>query len=161
MTEAIDAESAAKDPLLVVEAGECRLAIPLRQVQEILVPRPMSRIFRAPAAVRGVTNLRGEILPVLELRILLELSSSAHHPVEPRIVVLRASAEVRQRVGLWVDAVGDVAPHAEELDRPPATIAEGIRAFVRGVLPGPPIAAVLDVERLLRAPAIVSLADRR
>lgn len=149
-----------KDPLLLVEAGGCRFALFLRQVQEIFAPRAMSRLFRAPAAVRGLTSLRGDILPVVDLRVLLELPPPGRHPPDPRIVVLRADGELRQRVGLWVEAVGEVVSLPEVLDRPPATIAEGILPFIEGVVPGPPLAAVLSTARVLAAPALATLAER-
>jgi purine-binding chemotaxis protein CheW len=155
------AELASRGPVLAVDSGGSRFALHLRDVQEILVPRPVSRIFRAPDAVRGVMNLRGDVLPVLDLRLLLELPPPLHHPIEPRIVVVRAPSDVRRRAGLWVDAVGDVLPMSSSPERAPATVGESVLPFLEGILSGPPVAALLDIDRLLQAPLLQRLGERR
>jgi purine-binding chemotaxis protein CheW len=84
-------------------------ALPVRQVQEILRVTRLTRVPHAPFPVRGVTNLRGYVLPVVDLRVRLGMQ-----PVEPgpgaRVMVVQSRGRL---IGLLVDAVEDVV----EIDR--------------------------------------------
>lgn len=79
-------------------------ALPVRQVQEILRVTALTRVPHAPFPVRGVTNLRGYVLPVVDLRVRLAMA-----PVEPgpraRIMVVQSRGRL---IGLLVDAVEQV-----------------------------------------------------
>ena len=79
-------------------------ALPVAQVQEILRVPSLTRVPHAPFPVRGVTNLRGYVLPVVDLRVRLGIQ-----PVEPgplaRIMVVHSRGRL---IGLLVDSVQDV-----------------------------------------------------
>ena len=79
-------------------------ALPVRQVQEILRVTSLTRVPHAPFSVRGVTNLRGYVLPVVDVRVRLGMKA-----VEPgpgaRIMVVQSRGRL---IGLLVDAVLDV-----------------------------------------------------
>lgn len=146
----------------VLVAGSV-FGLPIGNVQEIIGPRPLTRIFRAPAAVAGVTSLRGDILPVLDLGCLLDLSGEALDADRWRIVVVRGSGDAARRAGLKVGGLGpvrDVPRGFDALDPVPSSVAARTRAYVRGVLLEPPLCAVLDVEALLDAPELGPLAGR-
>jgi purine-binding chemotaxis protein CheW len=110
-TDSVAREAAAPEASASVPAGELHLVtfalgreeygIPVTQVREVIRVGDITRVPQAPPHVRGVTNLRGRILPVVELRSRLGLDGAATTP-RSRIVVV----EVRDRVlGLLVDAV--------------------------------------------------------
>jgi chemotaxis signal transduction protein len=91
--------------LLVFQVADASYALPVECVREIVRQRPTTPIPRAPADVRGVISLRGEILQVIDLRRRIGAP-----PVEPtrraRIVVVQADdAGV---AGLLVDGVREV-----------------------------------------------------
>jgi len=78
--------------------------VPIHSVREILrVPR-ISRVPRAPADVRGVINVRGRIVPVLELRTRLGLQPL---DLDPRARVIVVESESRP-IGLLVDGASQV-----------------------------------------------------
>ena len=139
-----------------------------QDVQEIIAARPLTRIFRGPDAVAGVTSLRGEILPVLDVAALLGLARAAGDTPaglagDVRIVVVRESEGLRRRAGLRVDALGPVRalPNGlEGLDPPPPTLPARIRGLLHGVLREAPVCAVLDVRLLLDTPELLPLAGR-
>jgi purine-binding chemotaxis protein CheW len=104
--------------------------IPVVQVREVIRVSEITRVPQAPAHVRGVTNLRGRILPVVEIRTRLGLEPGVVSP-RSRIVVV----EVHDRViGLLVDAVlqvakvplDTVAPPPEEVLSPQADYISGV-----------------------------------
>ncbi len=89
--------------------------VPVVQVREVIRVGEITRVPQAPAHVRGVSNLRGRILPVVELRSRLGLAPAVLTP-RSRIVVV----ELRDRVlGLLVDAVLQVTKVPRESVAPP------------------------------------------
>jgi purine-binding chemotaxis protein CheW len=154
-------------------AGSHHVAFAIAAVQEVLSPRAITRLFHAPAAVLGVVNLRGEILPVVDLAQLLGDSPSMRSSTgdEARLVVLRVqvppptgsdgppvlprSTQVAVHVGR-LDALRDAGD--EEIAPLPAGIPESAARFARGILASPPPAAMLiDPERLVACEELAQL----
>ncbi|MGH2708293.1 MAG: chemotaxis protein CheW, partial [Actinomycetota bacterium] len=75
--------------------------IPIDQVREVIRVGDITRVPQAPSHVRGVINLRGRILPVVEIRTRLGLTAAVITP-HSRVVVVESHARV---LGLLVDAV--------------------------------------------------------
>ena len=104
--------------------------IPVNQVREVIRVAEITRVPHAPPHVRGVTNLRGRILPVLELRTRLGLTPAVVSP-RSRIVVVEIQGRV---VGLLVDAVLQVAKVPEETVAPaPDEVLSSQSDYIRGV----------------------------
>ena len=112
--------------LTVMVSGQA-LALPAAAVQEVLRPRPLTRVPHAPPGLLGVVNLRGGVLPVVSLAQLLGLAASPPSPAA-RVVVV----EGRLRVGLLVDSVRALgeAGNAQRLE-PDALLARGFGATLR------------------------------
>lgn len=113
------------------------------------VPK-ITLVPQTPAWLRGVTNLRGEILSVVDLRIFLGFDPT---PVSTgRMVVLRLPAEDFS-LGLLVDAVEGIVMLDDDAIRPPASALEGpLAPFLTGMtVVNERLVAVLDLERLLRS----------
>jgi purine-binding chemotaxis protein CheW len=122
-------------------------ALPVSHVQEILRIATITRVPHAPVAVRGITNLRGRVLAVVDLRVRLGLAASEIGP-ESRILV----ADARGRsIGLLVDAARQVLkilPSA--IQPPPADVLTERTDFLRGVHHlDRDLIILLDVERVL------------
>jgi len=116
--------------LLTFALDREEFGIPVTQVREVIRVSEVTRVPQAPAHVRGVANLRGRILAVVELRSRLGLSPAAITP-RARIVVV----EVRGRVlGLLVDAVSQVTkvPQASVVPAPEEVLS-GESDYVTGV----------------------------
>ena len=58
-----DARTRVRARCIAVRVGVGLYGLPVEQVQEVIAMRPVTRVFHAPAALAGVTNLRGEVLP--------------------------------------------------------------------------------------------------
>jgi len=102
--------------LLTFVLGREEFGIPVTQVREVIRVSDITRVPHAPAHVRGVANLRGRILAVVELRSRLGLP-----PAEPTARSRIAVVDVRGRVlGLLVDAVSQVTkvPQASVVPAP-------------------------------------------
>jgi purine-binding chemotaxis protein CheW len=104
------------------------LGVDVRQVQEVLRYQRMTRAPLAPPVVRGLINLRGQIVTALDLRQRLGLGAAEARL--PMNVVVRAADAT---VSLLVDDIGDVADVDESLfERPPETLKGAARALIRG-----------------------------
>ncbi|WP_242392078.1 chemotaxis protein CheW [Anaeromyxobacter oryzisoli] len=103
-------------------AGE-RYALPLEAVREVVPPQPpFARVPRASEAVRGVMNLRGRVVAVVDLAALVGLAPQPLAEGVGHVVILDQD---RRTLGFLVGAVAGVEPLA-----PPA---EGGAGLVRGV----------------------------
>jgi len=136
-------------PVLLVVAGRRRCALPLRHVIETMRPLPIEAIADPPPGVVGVSVIRGQPLPVLDLGALL--APDAPHEAVPasRFVTLRVGG---RQVALAVDAVLGVREleNAELHELPPllrgsqSTSITSLSALDRELV------AILDTGRLLK-----------
>jgi purine-binding chemotaxis protein CheW len=104
--------------------------VDVRQVQEIRRMSEITTVPRAPDFVRGVINLRGRILPVLDLKRKLGLGEVAAGRAT-RIVVVRVGERL---LGLLVDGASQVLKVAvSRIEPPPEEVLEKGGAYIRGV----------------------------
>jgi purine-binding chemotaxis protein CheW len=159
MEGADDSSVTGRPRCMVVTIAGSRYALPLERVQEVIAPRPLTRVFHAPALVAGVMSLRGEVLPVLEPTLLL--SEALLTETEGRIVVVREEGATGRRAGLRVSELLGLRelPHQGLLPVPP-TLPSAIASLLLGVLGDPPPCAVLNVSALLDVPELSPLAAR-
>jgi purine-binding chemotaxis protein CheW len=121
--------------------------VDVRQVQEIRRVSEITAVPRAPEFVRGVVNLRGRILPVLDLKRKLALGEVALARAT-RIVVVR----VRERLlGLLVDGASQVLKvEVSRIEPPPEEVVEKGGDYIRGVAKlEDRLIILVDLERLL------------
>jgi purine-binding chemotaxis protein CheW len=121
--------------------------VDVRQVQEIRRVGEITGVPRAPDFVRGVVNLRGRILPVLDLKRKLGLGEVATHG-SARIVVVR----LRERLlGLLVDGASQVLKvPVSRIEPPPEEVLEKGADYIRGVAKlESRLIILVDLERLL------------
>lgn len=112
-----------------VIAGE-EFGVDILKVQEIIRPVAITRVPHAPTFVEGVINLRGRIIPVIDLRKRFDLPHREHDK-DTRIIVVELTEKV---VGFMVDAVKEVIRVAHSTIEPPPELAVGIDAhYITGV----------------------------
>ena len=151
---------AARARCIAVRVGSALYGLPVEHVQEVIGLRPVTRVFHSPRALAGVTNLRGDVLPVLELGVLLGSEPSAP-TADARIVVVREASGLRRRAGLRVDELRGLRDLPETLGPAPSTTGDRAREAIRGVILEPPPCAVLDVPALFDSPLLADLTGRQ
>ncbi|MET0333869.1 MAG: chemotaxis protein CheW [Rhizobacter sp.] len=142
--------------------GNEEYALDILKVQEIRSYEPPTRMAGSPACIKGVVNLRGTIVPVVDLRVLVGSNEPLYDTVTA-VIVLNVSQRI---VGVVVDAVSDVVALSDSQIRPlPALGESGCRRFWSGIaLIAQPTEArqrmliLTDVDRLLWDP-LIGLAD--
>lgn len=121
----------------------------VRVVQEVLRHQEVTRLPLAAPAVRGIINLRGRIVPAVDLRRCLEFPD-APPGGDPANIVVHGPASV---ASLLVDEIGDVVAVSESaFERPPDTIPGALRSMALGVFPHHDrLLLELDLGKVLRA----------
>lgn len=116
--------------LLSFKVCEQEYSVDIMSVREIRGWTRATSLPHAPDYVRGVINLRGTVLPVVDLGLRLGLGSS--EPNERSVVVVVDLGD--RTVGLRVDAVSDIlAVPKSGLQSPPELLADQAEAFVRAL----------------------------
>lgn len=144
-------EEAPGRDLLSLRLGEARFGLWVDEVLEILAPPPISRLPLAHEEVAGVTSVRGEVVPVLDLGVRL-LGTPARRP--GRMVLLR-HAESGALLGLLVDDVDALTTVADgDVDEPPkAAEATLPPELIRGVVDSEAgVVTILDRGRVTAPP---------
>jgi purine-binding chemotaxis protein CheW len=117
--------------LMAFRIGAQEFCVDIESVREIRGWTPATALPHSPAFVRGVINLRGAVLPIVDLAARLGLPAIE---ANSRNVVIVAQIG-RQIVGLLVDAVSEILTVADEAIQPTPDVASEIaKTFVRGVL---------------------------
>jgi purine-binding chemotaxis protein CheW len=151
------AASAAKsqDPatqqVLTFELGNETYGVEILRVREIRGWTSVTRIPHAPAHVLGVLNLRGSIVPVLDLRMRFELERAEYTKVTVIIVLSVNSRAGRREVGVVVDGVSDViAVNFADVKEAPDLGSSTATGYIRGLIPvANRMVVLLDIDRLI------------
>lgn len=133
--------------LVTCRVGGEEFAVDILSVQEIIRMVEITRVPKAPAFVEGVINLRGRIIPVLDLRRRLGISE-ADRTAQSRIVVVTVRGRA---VGLVVDSVSEVLRVPRSAIEPTPSLGTTAGAeFIQGVgRLGERLLTLLDLKRLL------------
>jgi purine-binding chemotaxis protein CheW len=104
--------------------------IEVERVQEIIRYQPLTPIPLAPREVAGLINLRGEIVPAIDLRLCVGAAARASDEMPTNVVVRTEDGAV----SLFVDEIGDVLYVDEDAYEPPPDNLRGaMRELIRGV----------------------------
>ena len=161
MQESVQAK-AATAPVAVQSAGASHqylsfflggeeYATDILNVQEIKGWDTVTRVPYSPDYILGVINLRGAIVPVIDLRVRFALPSAAFDAATVVIVVRVAGTRGDRIVGIVVDAVSDVYSVASgNIQPPPDVIGSVDHMFVVGLANlDDKLVIILDIERLV------------
>jgi purine-binding chemotaxis protein CheW len=130
MNEITKTETASTRKVIAFRIGNQEFCVDVIAVREIRGWTPATALPHTPAFVRGVINLRGFVLPIIDLAA--RFGFPAAEPTAQHVIIV---AEIgRKTVGLLVDAVSDILTVTDESVQPtPDVVSELAETFVRGV----------------------------
>jgi purine-binding chemotaxis protein CheW len=133
--------------LVVFDLGGEHFGVDIVAVDGIVDMMEITRVPQSPEFVEGVTNLRGSILPVIDLRKRLKLPV-LDRTKETRIVVVNMDG---LKVGMVVDAVSEVLTISDDvIEPPPPSITSVDTAFITGIAKvAPRLIILLDLVKVL------------
>lgn len=116
--------------LITFEVADQLFGIDIMAIREIRAWSPTARLPRVPAYVAGVVNLRGTVLPVVDLAARLGWEPTEATP-RHAIIVTQYAGQAR---GLIVDSVSDIVTvPADSLQPPPPMAQDGVVPFLEGL----------------------------
>ena len=123
----------AKDPqreLIAFRIGSQEFCVDIMSVREIRGWTPATPLPRSPGYMKGVINLRGTVLPIIDLGARFGLATA--EPTARHVIMV---AHIGNRmVGLLVDAVSDILQMSEASVQPtPDVASDQVKTFVKGI----------------------------
>lgn len=146
-----DVTAAGSNQVLTFTLGEETYGVDILRVQEIRGWSPVTRIPQAPAHVLGVLNLRGSIVPIVDLRMRFSLERAEYTPLTVIIVLSIESSLGRRDFGLVVDGVSDVIDVPKTDVKPAPELGEHVSTdFIEGLAAvSGRMVMLLDIDKLI------------
>jgi len=141
------AQEANASEFLTFRLAEEEYGIEILKVQEIRGYEAVTSIANAPAFIKGIVNLRGTIVPIIDMRIKLGLSKVEYNQFTV-VIILNVSGHV---IGLVVDGVSDVTLLAAEQIRPAPDLGMTLNtAYITGLgTIGNRMIILVDIEKFM------------
>jgi len=140
---------------LTFKLAEEEYGVEILKVREIIGLLAITAVPCMPVCMKGVINLRGKVIPVIDLRLKFGLSEAEHTDQTCIIVV-----DVGKEIGIIVDTVSEVLDIAgEEIEPAPTMSADVDTSFILGMgKVGDEVKILLDIDKVLSSDDIVSAA---
>jgi purine-binding chemotaxis protein CheW len=120
--------------MLTFHLGGETYGVDILRVKEIRGWSPVTRIPQSPAHVLGVLNLRGAIVPIIDLRLRFALQSAEFSPTTVIIVLSLHMEDGVRECGVVVDGVSDVVDIAADAIKPPPALGNDKSSdFISGI----------------------------
>ncbi len=136
---------------LTFHLAEEEFGIGILKVKEIIGMMPFTPIPRTPEFVKGVINLRGKVIPVIDLRLKFGMDSIPYDDRTCIVVAQVRAVEGTTSIGIVVDAVNEVANvKAEDVEPTPSFGISLDTAYILGMAKsGEAVRILLDIDRVL------------
>lgn len=133
--------------------------IALLQIKEIIGMMPITAVPRTPAFVKGVINLRGQVIPVTDLRLKFGMNESGYTDRTCIIVVEVQGEAATVQVGVVVDAVSEVLQISEDdIEATPSFGAKVDTEYILGMANmDEGVKILLDIDRVMTASDVALL----
>jgi len=159
MTETVTkgATSSEMRQLISFTVGSEEYGLELLRVKEVIRMREITWLPKAPACVKGIINLRGDVIPIIDLRERFGLPSQESSAITRVIVV-----EVEERkVGMVVDSASQVVRvPADQFDPPPHVMGQASRDFISSVgKVGDRLVIMIEVDKILDSTDMTRIQD--
>ncbi len=134
---------------MVFRLAEESFGVDIFRVNEIISVPEVTTVAKSDNYVRGIVNLRGQTIPIVDLSEKLNVGHSG--PTEEARIIVVESAD--GPVGMIVDAVTEVVTfQRDEIDEPPGFVTAGKADFVKGVaLRQDRLVTILDLDKAIAA----------
>ena len=150
----------ATNQFLTFTLAEEQYAVDVVQVREVLAEMPLTVIPRMPTYLKGVINIRGSVVPVVDLRTKFGLDE-AEKTIDTSIIVMDLqTGDAMITVGCLADSVQEVVDIADDSIEPPPTLGTSIDArFIKGLgKKDERFIIMLDIDRVFQADELSAVA---
>jgi purine-binding chemotaxis protein CheW len=135
--------------------------IGILKIKEIIGMMPITSVPQTPSFVKGVINLRGKVIPVVDLRLKFGIPAIDYTERTCIIVVEITGQSGAVKIGIVVDAVSEVLNiKAEDIENTPAFGTRVNTDYILGMAKiGSSVKILLDIDKVLTTQDLVSLGD--
>ena len=157
-TETTSSTGALPGKYLTFRLGQEYYSLPVLKVREIMRLCPITAVPRMPSYLRGVINLRGKIVAVVDLRSRFQLPPQEDAD-RACIIVVQLAGGSKSVMGVIVDAVEDVSPFAADDIEPTPDFGPLLNTqFILGMAKSKgTVKAILDIDQVLLSEGELSL----
>lgn len=135
-----------KNQYLIFRLEDDQFGIEIEKVTEIVGMQKITQVPEMPDYIKGIINLRGKIIPVMDVRMRFRKDAIEYNDRTCVVIVDMQNISV----GLIVDDVCDVASFGDEDIVPPPDMGKNDNRFIKGIgKTGEDVKLILDCERLL------------
>ena len=151
----------ATEKYMTFKLGAEEYGLEILKVRELIGLLEITRVPRTPEFIRGVINLRGKVIPVVDLRVKFGMEAALATSQSVIIVVQLGTTAAGLTMGILVDEVVEVRAIAgEDVEPPPNFQTQAAADFILGIGKAEKrIIFLLDIDRVLTAPEVSRVAD--
>jgi purine-binding chemotaxis protein CheW len=147
-------EDTLKGKYLIFSMGNELYGMEIRYITEIIGIQPITEVPEMPEYVKGITNLRGKIIPVMDAR--LRFKKEVREYDDRTCIIVIDTDDIS--IGLIVDSVSEVIAMRDEDIAPPPEINKGGHKYIKGIgKAGDSVKLLLDCHKLLADEALDTL----
>ena len=134
---------------IVIKIGDEQYGIDIKYIDNIVRMQNITRVPKVPSYLKGVINLRGEVIPVMSLRLKMEMDEDVPTK-DTRIIIIKMNQH--DGIGIMVDSVKEVVSlDASEIERVAFDNREERTNFVQGIgKQGDSLISLLDIHAVLQ-----------
>ncbi len=142
----LEDEDTLKGRYLIFTMGDELYGMEIRYITEIIGIQPITEVPEMPEFIKGVTNLRGKIIPIMDAR--LRFKKAVREYDDRTCIIVLDTNDIS--IGLIVDSVSEVLTMDDEDIAPPPEIGAKGRKYIKGIgKSGGNVKLLLDCQRLL------------
>ena len=159
--ETIDQGTAAQQQYLTYFLADEEYGINIQQVKEIIEYTAITKVPKVPRWIRGVINLRGNVVPVVDLALRFGLEERPNTKTSCIIIVEVQQETEKTVMGVIADAVNQVIVLTpEEIEEPPAFGTRVRLEYLAGMGKlGKKFVLILNIDRVLSAAELLTVSD--
>jgi purine-binding chemotaxis protein CheW len=144
---------------LTFSLGNEEYGLPILKVKEIIGMMEITHVPQTPIFIKGVVNLRGKIIPIMDLRLKLAMKERDYNERTCIIVVEVRINDAKRLMGIVVDTVSEVINiQKSEIEPPPEYQTKGEKGFLTGMgkIKGK-VVMLLNIEQIINCSEMVTL----
>lgn len=147
--------------LLTFSLGEEGYGVSILKVKEIIGMLDITPVPRTPEFIKGVINLRGKIIPIMDLRVKFDMTPQEYDERTCIIVVEIVLNDVQKLIGVVVDMVSEVVTISDEQIEPPPEYGTNLEHnFILGIGKiKDRVVIIIDIEELFLCEEVLKMLD--
>lgn len=159
----VDNVIAREQEMLTFALGEEHYGVFILNVKEIVGMMPITRVPNTPSFIKGIVNLRGNIIPIMDIRLKFGIEEIPYNE-RTCIIIIQINVKGKGKlIGVVVDAVSEVVNIlAEDVEPPPEYGIQAEDNFIVGIgKVKNKVIIILDIDKVVKCPEMVKMLEKQ